>query len=70
VEFSTFHEGRRAGKSTTRGGHIIVSRKKIVTEKERSATAAGQLEEQRDYLGRGVLVLAGNVGESFFPSRP
>jgi hypothetical protein len=53
VEFSTIHEGRGAGKSTTPGGHIIVSRKRIVTgkekvtrkkllqKKERSATAEG-----------------------------
>ncbi len=33
VEFSTFHEGRGAGKTDPPGGHIIVNRKKIVTEK-------------------------------------
>jgi hypothetical protein len=30
VDSWRFHEGRGAGKSTTPGGHIIVSRKKIV----------------------------------------
>jgi len=35
VEFSTFHEGWGAGKSTTPGGHIIVSGKRVVTGKEK-----------------------------------
>jgi len=35
VGFSAFHEGRGAGKSTTPGGHIIVSEKRIVTGKEK-----------------------------------
>jgi hypothetical protein len=30
-----FHEGRGAGKSTTPGGHIIVSRKEIVIDRQR-----------------------------------
>jgi hypothetical protein len=32
---SAFHEERGAGKSTTPGGRIIVSRKEIVTGKEK-----------------------------------
>jgi hypothetical protein len=35
VENSAFHEGSDAGKKTTPGGHIIVSRKRIVTRKEK-----------------------------------
>jgi hypothetical protein len=35
VDFSTFNEGRGAGKSTTRGGHRLVSRKRIVREKRK-----------------------------------
>jgi hypothetical protein len=42
-----FHEGRGAGKSTTPGGHIIVSRKRIVTAKEK-------LHEKKSYVEKIV----------------
>jgi hypothetical protein len=37
VEFSAFHEGRGTGKTDPWGGHVLVSRKKIVKEKEKLA---------------------------------
>jgi hypothetical protein len=82
VEFSTFHEGRGAGKSTTPGGRIIVSEKRIVTGKEK-LREKNCYRKKKDLRQRrvswrsrgnisegGGLVLAGNVGENFFPSRP
>jgi hypothetical protein len=48
-----FHEGWGAGKSTTPGGHIIVSKKKIVTEKEKLRIEHDFVKEREhdDFLG-------------------
>jgi hypothetical protein len=46
---SAFHEGRGAGKKDPPGGHILVSGKKLVTEKN---SLAGMKDSNKTVFGR------------------
>src|SRR5712664_1459850 len=49
VVLSAFHEGRGARKSTIPGGHRLVSRKRIVSEKEK---AVQQKLQEKEIFGK------------------